>query len=163
MNISVVKKSGKNKAHGETIPVPVHLNKKLEAVYNSSPVISFLWKAEGKWPVESVSGNIAQLGYTPEEFLSEELLYGDIVHPDDLERILIEVRKHSEKKNTSYFSLNYRILAKSGEVRWVTERSFIKRDEESNITHFQGIIIDNTELEKTERELLETGKKYQII
>lgn len=126
-------------------------------------MISFLWEAKGEWPVESVSGNITQFGYTPEEFLSGKLVYGDIVHPEDIERIHLEVNKHSEKKNTTYFSLNYRILTKSGDVRWVTERSFIKRNEKGEITHFQGIIIDNTELENTERELLETGKKYQII
>ncbi|WP_407355146.1 PAS domain S-box protein [Methanolobus sp. WCC5] len=142
---------------------PAPVDKRLEAVYNSSPVISFLWKAEGKWPVEFVSGNITQFGYAPEEFLSGDILYGDIIHPDDLDRILLEVKKHSEKRNTYYFSLNYRILTKSGEIRWVTERSFIQRDEEGKITHFQGIIIDNTELERTERELLETGKKYQVI
>ncbi|WP_340820038.1 PAS domain-containing protein [Methanolobus sp. WCC4] len=153
--------SGKNGLHGGAMPAS--MDKRLEAVYNSSPVISFIWKAEGEWPVEYVSGNITQLGYFPEDFLSGKLLYGDIVHPDDLDRIHMEVNKHSGKKNTSYFSLNYRILTKSDEVRWVTERSFIKRDEDGNITHFQGIIIDNTELEKTERELLETGKKYQII
>ena len=163
MNISDAKRSGQDKAHEGTIPAPASIDKKLEAVYNSSPVISFLWKAEGQWPVEYVSGNITQLGYSPEDFLSGKLHYGDIVYPDDLDRILLEVKKHSEKKNTSYFSLNYRILTKSDEVRWVTERSFIKRNEDGNITHFQGIIIDNTELEKTERELLETGKKYQII
>ncbi len=142
---------------------PLSIEKKLEAVYNSSPVISFLWRAEGEWPVESVSGSISQLGYSPDEFLSGELLYGDIVHPDDLDRIHMEVDKHSRKKNSTFFTLNYRVLTKSGEVRWVTERSFIKRDEEGKITHFQGIIIDNTELEKTEKALLETGKKYQTI
>lgn len=139
------------------------IEKKLEAVYNSSPVISFLWKAEGEWPVESVSGNVSQLGYTPEDFLSGKVLYGSIVHPDDLDRVHQEVDKHSKKKNTSFFALNYRILAKNGDIRWVTERSFIKRDSEGYITHFQGIIIDNTELEKTERALVETGKKYQTI
>ncbi len=163
INISVVKDSGKNKAHGARSSALDPIDKKLEAVYNSSSVISFLWNAEGKWPVESISGNITRLGYTPEEFTTGKLVYGDIVHPDDIDRILLEVKKHSEKKNTSYFSLNYRILTKSGEVRWVTERSFIKRDAGGNITHFQGILIDNTELEKTERELLETGQKYQII
>ncbi|MDW7733062.1 MAG: PAS domain-containing protein, partial [Methanolobus sp.] len=139
------------------------VEKKLEAVYNSSPVISFLWRAEGEWPVESVSGSISQLGYTAEDFLSGELLYGDIVHPEDLERVHLEVDKHSRKRTSTFFTLNYRILTKSREVRWVTERSFIKRDSEGNITHFQGIIIDNTELEKTEKALLETGQKYQII
>ena len=139
------------------------VEKKLEAVHNSSPVISFLWKAEGEWPVESVSGNVSQLGYNSEDFLSGRVLYGNIVHPDDLDRVHLEVDKHSKKKNTSFFALNYRILAKNGDIRWVTERSFIKRDTEGNITHFQGIIIDNTELEKTEKALVETGKKYQTI
>ncbi|MDI3486190.1 MAG: hypothetical protein PWQ51_1495 [Methanolobus sp.] len=161
--ISDTKISENSSVQKGNVPDTVLVDKKLEAVYNSSPVISFIWKAEGNWPVEYVSGNITQLGYSPDEFLSGKLAYGDIVFPDDLDRILLEVKKHSEKKNTSYFSLNYRILTSSDEVRWVTERSFIKRDENGNITHFQGIIIDNTELEKTERELLETGKKYKII
>jgi len=139
------------------------LKKKLENVYNSSPVVSFLWKAEANWPVESVSNNVIQFGYTPEDFISGKLDYGHILHPDDLDRIDIEVKKVSEKKNASYFSLNYRIITKPGNIRWVTERSFIQRDEDGKISHFQGIIIDNTELEKTERQLLETDKKYQVI
>ncbi|MBP1909590.1 PAS domain-containing protein [Methanolobus bombayensis] len=163
IHISDKKESGDSKVQNISVHDTVLTDKRLEAVYNSSPVISFIWKAEGYWPVEYVSGNITQLGYSPDEFLSGKMVYGDIVHPDDLDRIHLEVKKHSEKKNTSYFSLNYRLLTSSDEIRWVTERSFIKRDEEGNITHFQGIIIDNTELEKTERALLETGKKYQII
>ncbi|WP_370574301.1 PAS domain-containing protein, partial [Methanomethylovorans sp.] len=74
------------------------VEKKLEAVHNSSPVISFLWKAEGEWPVESVSGNVSQLGYNSEDFLSGRVLYGNIVHPDDLDRVHLEVDKHSKKK-----------------------------------------------------------------
>lgn len=140
-----------------------NVEKKLETVYNSSPVISFVWRAEKEWPVESVSGSVSQLGYTPDDFLSGRYSYGNIVHPDDIERVHMEVNKHSKKKNTSFFTLNYRILTKGGDICWVTERSFIKRDNEGNITHFQGIIIDNTALEKTERELMETGKKYRTI
>lgn len=139
------------------------IEKKLETVYNSSPVISFMWRAENNWPVESVSNNIIQFGYTPDEFLSGKLDYGHILHPDDLDRIDLEVSKLSEKKSASYFSLNYRIITKSGAIRWVTERSFIKRNEDGKISHFQGIIIDNTELENTERQLLETDRKYQVI
>ncbi|WP_406660371.1 PAS domain-containing protein [Methanolobus sp. ZRKC3] len=139
------------------------IEKKLEAVYNSSPVISFMWRATDNWPVESVSSNVIQLGYTPDDFLSGKLDYGHMLHPDDIERINFEVSKLFKNKNASYFSLNYRIITKSGDIRWVTERSFIIRDGNGNITHFKGIIIDNTELEKTERELLETGKKYQVI
>jgi PAS domain S-box-containing protein len=139
------------------------LKKKLENVYNSSPVISFLWRAEDNWPVESVSNNVIQFGYNPDDFLSGKLDFGHILHPDDIDRIGSEVKKLSEKKHASYFSVNYRIITKSGDIRWVTEKSFIMRDDNGKITHFQGIIIDNTMLEKTEKQLLETEKKYQVI
>lgn len=145
------------------VPDNFCVEKKVETVYNSSPVISFIWKAEKNWPVESVSGSISQLGYIPDDFLSGRYSYEDIVHPEDVERVHMEVEKHSKKKNTSFFTLDYRILTKSGDTCWVTERSFIKRDTEGNISHFQGIIIDNTELERTEKELMETEKKYKTI
>ncbi|MEZ5336570.1 MAG: hypothetical protein R2741_15795 [Methanolobus sp.] len=98
VNISDIKSSGNSKVQKESVPDTVLADKKLEAVYNSSPVISFIWKAEGDWPVEYVSGNITQLGYSTAEFLSGKMVYGDIVHPDDLDRIHLEVKSILRKR-----------------------------------------------------------------
>ncbi len=137
--------------------------KKLEALYKVSPVIPFMWRVDERWSVEWVSANITQFGYTPEELMSGELDYADIVHPDDYDKISSEVKKLVKKGNISYFTLVYRILTKSGEVRYVTERSLLKRDADGNISRFQGLIIDNTEKEKSQHTLEHLKRKYHIL
>lgn len=126
-------------------------------------MISFIWKVDERWPVEWVSDNVTQLGYTPEELMSGKLDYADIVHPEDYGKINSEVKKLLKKGNTSYFTLVYRILTKSGEVRYITERSLLKRDGDGSISRYQGIIIDNTEKEKAEHTLKDVERKYRII
>ncbi|AKJ39666.1 histidine kinase dimerization/phosphoacceptor domain -containing protein [Methanosarcina barkeri] len=129
------------------------LKKELERVINTSPVIVFLWKYEPKWPAEFVSENITRLGYEVEDFTSNRLLYGDIVHPEDLEKMTDELEMNVEAGCTDYTS-EYRILTKSGEVRWVDERTVIQRSEDGEV-HLQGIILDITEHKKAEDALLQ--------
>jgi PAS domain S-box-containing protein len=93
--------------------------------------------------VEFVSENISQFGYKGEDFTSGKILYGNIIHPSDLEKVRSEV--HRSYENSENISHEYRILTKSGEVRWVDERSVIKRDEIGNIQYIQGIVVDVTD------------------
>ncbi|WP_406660313.1 PAS domain S-box protein [Methanolobus sp. ZRKC3] len=115
----------------------------LEDVIKSSPAVVFFWRPENDWPVDFVSENISQFGYEAEEFTSGKLLYGDIIHPSDLDTVREEVSiSYKEGKELSH---EYRILTKSGEVKWVDERSVIKRDPSGNVQYIQGIIVDITE------------------
>jgi PAS domain S-box-containing protein len=128
------------------------LKEEMEKVINTSPVIVFLRKYEPMWPAEFVSENITRLGYDVEDFTSKRLRYGDIVHPEDIEKIGAEVKMRVETGCTDYTS-EYRILTKSGEVRWVDERTFVQRSEDGEI-HLQGIILDITDHKKAEDALL---------
>ena len=129
------------------------LKEELEIVINNSPVVVFLWKYEDGWPIEFVSENITRLGYEVEDFTSNRILYKDIVYPEDLERMAVELKLHVETGCADYTS-EYRILTKSGEVRWVDERTVIQRNEEGEV-HLQGIILDITEHKKAEDALLQ--------
>jgi len=129
------------------------LKEEMERVINNSPVIVFLWKYAEGWPAEFVSENITRLGYEAEDFTSKEILYGDIVHPDDLEKMKKELTRNVEEGCDVYTS-EYRVFTKSGEVRWVDERTFIQRDGKGGI-HLQGIILDITEHKKAEEALLQ--------
>ncbi len=111
-------------------------------IVNNSPMVVFLWKVEHNWPVEFVSENIRLFGYSAKEFMSGELSYGDIIHPDDLEKVQTKVTDNIES-NKSCFDQEYRILTKSGEVRWINERTFVQHDED-NIDFIEGIIVDIT-------------------
>ncbi len=129
------------------------LKEEMERVINNSPVIVFLWKYKPGWPADFVSENIVRLGYEVEDFTSKRILYEDIVHPEDLEKMHEELEGNVESGCDLYTS-EYRIFTKSGEVRWVDERTFIQRDEKGEI-HLQGVILDITEHKKAEEALLQ--------
>ncbi len=138
------------------------LKEDMERVVNNSPVVAFLWKYEDKWPAEFVSKNVTRLGYEVEDFTSHRVLYGDIIHPDDFKKVESELEMNVKSGSEAY-SLEYRIFTKSGELRWVDERTFIQRDLKGGI-HLQGVILDITEHKKAEDALLlvEEVRKKEI-
>lgn len=126
--------------------------RELDKIINSSPAVIFLWKAENGWPVEFVSDNILQFGYEAEEFISGKLKFADIIHPHDLGKV---VKLFSKSNMTDYpgFTIDYRIITKSGDVRWVNERTLIRRDDDGNLINYEGIIFDVTDRKKSEHEM----------
>lgn len=138
----------------------------LEKIISNGPVIAFLWKAENtaeeKWPVEYVSDNVSLLGYTVEDFISGRLLYADIVHPDDLPEVEMELSEISHAGGT-VFVKEYRIRTKSGEDKWVKEQTFIQRNDEGVVTHYQGTIFDITEQKNKEMALEEALRKQRSL
>jgi PAS domain S-box-containing protein len=130
----------------------LEMAKELISVINKVPVTVFLWRPEKYWPAEFVSENIKQFGYTIEEFTSGKLMYGNIVHPDDLERVERELSRRIEEEYVD-FTHEYRILTKSGEVRWVEERTFIEADENGVVKYLKGIVLDITERKRKEKLL----------
>lgn len=128
------------------------MKKMIENVINNSPVVIFFWRAEHNWPVEFVSKNIKQFGYSAEDFISGELLYGDIIHPSDILKVRNNYTRSLEAGLNNYIQ-EYRVLTKSGEVRWIEERTFIEYDEDNKLTSIQGIIVDITENKKSNKFL----------
>jgi PAS domain S-box-containing protein len=130
----------------------LEMAKELISIINKVPATVFLWRPEKYWPADFVSENIKQFGYTVEEFTSGKLLYGNIVHPDDLNRVERELTRRIEEDYMD-FSQEYRILTKAGEVRWVEERTFIEADENGVVKYLKGIILDITERKRKEKLL----------
>jgi PAS domain S-box-containing protein len=82
-------------------------------IINTGPVIVFLWKAKENWPVETVSSNISQYGYTTGDFISGRISYGSIIHPDDLPRVTAEVEYNGANKTDTFYQ-TYRSSIKTG-------------------------------------------------
>lgn len=126
--------------------------RKANLIIENSPVILFIWKAEEGWPVEFVSNNISQYGYTAEEFYAGYRKFTDIIYPDDLERINREVIQYSNEGRKDFRQI-YRIICKNQDIRWVDDWTLIIRDEKGIVTHFQVIIRDITERKWAEERL----------
>ena len=134
----------------------------LNFIVNKSPAIAFLWRASDTWPVEFVSENITQFGYMPDDLTSGKIPYSSIVHPNDLKRVVAEVVQYTQEDRTE-FTQEYRILTKSGQVRWIDDRTWVRRNVEGHVTHYQGIVFDITERKKAEEELRRVNNIQSLI
>ncbi|WP_214043980.1 PAS domain S-box protein, partial [Methanomethylovorans sp.] len=134
----------------------------LKEIVTHSPVVLFLWKAEDGWPVEYVSDNISQFGYSTIDFLSRELNFESIVHQDDLQRVALEVKTYSEN-GVDDFSQEYRIITADGSTKWVNDRTVIVRNDDGVITHYQGTVLDITSRKEAEGELRLRGERLRSL
>lgn len=137
--------------------------KALNTIINLSPVIVFRWENKIGWPVEYVSENIEVFGYSPEDFYTRNTSYSSIIHPDDLEAVCHEVEKYSQDSKCQNFTQEYRIITKSGKVRWTLNFISISRNNQGNITHFHGIVLDITERKRAQDSLNREREAFQII
>jgi len=134
-------------------------------IIKESPAVAFLWKNEEGWPVEFVTENVSVLfGYTTDDFISNRISYIDVVHPEDLERVTKEVSEFSSEEGRDRFTHEpYRIIAKGGSVKWVSDSTFIRRDEQGQITHYQGIVEDFTEAKEIDGTLRESETLFRTL
>jgi len=116
----------------------------IESLLARGPVIVFLWRFEEDFPVEHVTENVRQLGYTPEDFTSGRVSWPDLTHPDDDPRLRREVEE-ALAGGRDEFKQTYRLFDSDGRVRWIEDNNLVIRNEAGDITHIQGVILDVTE------------------
>lgn len=133
-------------------------------IIGTSPLVAFIWKKAQGWPVEFVSENIETVfGYSPDEFRSGRIRYDEIVYPDDLNRVMKEVEEYSGIEGCHEFVHKpYRILTKQGQIRWVDDRTRIKRSQTGDISHYQGVILDITERKNMEEIMVQSEKMLSV-
>jgi PAS domain S-box-containing protein len=162
LNVNFQTAGNRENLRGEALQAALEKEETLRMMINNSHVVLFLWKNKNEWPVEFVSENVAKFGYTAEDFTSGRVMYKDIIYSDDLKMVEQEFEK-KVKSGASAFCMEYRIVMKAGDVRWINKRTFIQRDIGGEATHFQGVVLDITKRKKSEEELEETLKMQQVL
>jgi PAS domain S-box-containing protein len=135
--------------------------KELQGIIDKSPVILVLWRPEPGGPVSFISDSVAQWGYRRDDFVST-LVYDDIIHKEDIERERQEFRGFVSN-GASDFVQEYRVVTKSGEVRWVEDHTFVRRDAKGNPTSYEGIVIDVTAREIAQQKSEELTSRLQAV
>ena len=104
-------------------------------------------------------GNQIELmtGYSQKDFSSRVVKWTDLFYEEDLESTR-EVFKHALKGDKTY-TREYRVRAKSGDLRWMQEWSHIICDDKGDVEYITGILIDITENKKTEAARLKCERR----
>jgi PAS domain S-box-containing protein len=153
--------SERKKADAELAKV-FQQRKELELIVNKSQAVAFLWRAADGWPVEYVSQNVEQWGYQAEDFTAGVIDYDDLIHRDDLARVVAEVADCSAT-GINDLKQEYRLITKPGDVLWVEDVTCIRRDDNGNISHYQGLVLDVTEKQKAQDELLHHKQNLELL
>lgn len=91
------------------------------------------------------------LGYTPEEWLSEPDFWMHQVHPEDLPRVLADVKRYVTD-GTNYVT-EYRLKTRAGDWRWIRDETVVVKDEVGKARFIHGVFFDITERKQAETDL----------
>jgi PAS domain S-box-containing protein len=134
--------------------------KLIESIVESSPAIIFRWIVQEGWPVEFVSKNVAQLGYSQGDMLSGKVSWPGITHPDDTPRLEKEVEGFLAN-GTDSWSQTYRIRAADGLYRWMRDWNLVLRDAQGVPRKIQSIVIDIAQEKAEEEQRLQAQKELE--
>lgn len=141
----------------------IEKSKLLERIVSQSPAVAFSWYAKEGWPVEFVSENVRQFGYTPEDFYSGRVSYARIIHPEDRQRVGAEVAAQSEDRSSCGFTQEYRLLTADNRSVWVDDRTLIIRDDTGAITHYQGVVLDISDRKRADEAVRSSQEMLRLV
>ena len=118
--------------------------KRLERVIGHSPVVAISWRNEPGWPASYVSDNISRFGYAPDAFLSGELRFDELIHPDDLPRIASEVERH-QRDGPDVYDQSYRLRHGNGHWIRIEDHTWLTRNRHGLVTGIHGVLMDVTD------------------
>lgn len=140
-------------------------NENLAALLNVGSHLSlFIWEDAQGWPVRFVSDNIESLlGYKKARLESHEIQYRDLIHQDDLPRVMEEVNSLlSNKSGASLSHEDYRVKHAKGHDIWVSDTTILLRYEDGK-NHLYGYLIDVTERKQLQIALEMERNRLQLI
>ena len=117
----------------------------LSTVVSRFPAVAYQRLPDADWTMQFLSDGCLQLtGYNAAEFGGNAVrTWASIISADDFVRAWHDVQ--NQLASGANYSVEYRVVAPDGELRWVSERGVGVRDREGEITSLVGIILDFTE------------------
>ncbi len=101
------------------------------------------------------------LGFSAEEFPDVLDSWASRLHPDDKDRVFAAVRAHLEQRVP--YDIEYRILNKQGQYRWVQARGQALWDEQGRPVRMAGTLQCITARKETELALHESQERFQQV
>jgi PAS domain S-box-containing protein len=120
-------------------PKPDDYIKALEELIRHMPVIALVRPAGEGGHVKVMSAQVSILGYSPEDFTSGKLVYEDIIYPEEVSGVMLELLENT-REGAYEVMQRYRVRTEKGEVIPVEEQTLIYRDEKGEPLYYLTIV-----------------------
>lgn len=117
--------------------------RRLSTMIDNIPGLVYRCQNNENWTMEFISHGSAYLtGYEPWELINDKVIaYNDIIFEEDREYVRENVNQACNKTKSA-FEIEYRIITKSGEMRWVWEKGTCVYDGNGELIAIEGIIFN---------------------
>jgi diguanylate cyclase (GGDEF)-like protein/PAS domain S-box-containing protein len=122
-------------------------------IVQNSPVILYRLRGEPSFPLTYISHNITKLGHDPQTLLASPSWAQSLIHPDDQAKVG-EAMARVLEKDALGASIEFRLCAGDGTLRWVENRYVPVRDKDGRLIEVEGIIIDISERKAAEDKIV---------
>jgi two-component system sensor kinase FixL len=127
---------------------------RLAILFQNLPGMAYRCVDQRNWPMEFVSEGCFELsGYSRSDFEDLNVFWRELIHPDDRDCVRRKIRKAIDA--TDAFEIEYRVITRANEERWVWERGRAVNSEFNNNIRFEGFVSDVTDRKRTEMALVE--------
>ena len=142
--------------------VAVNHSRVLDTLVENLEGMAYRCRHDPHWTMVFVSRGCLELsGYTAAELIDNARISWELVtHRDDREMVRQSI--DNAVRSGRRFAVQYRIVTRTGETRWVSERGIAIRDEQGG-TAIEGFIEDITERKATHEALEQAELRYRNI
>ena len=146
----------------ETIPDSAERERQWSNLISNLPGIVYHCLNDNKWTMTFISHQCKEItGYDPLDIINNaKKAYIDLIFEEDREHVWNTVQ-NALKKSEPY-EINYRIVSRQNEIRWVWERGVGVEDENGEVS-LEGFIEDITNQKLAEEALKESEEKYRAL
>ena len=82
------------------------------------------------------------LGYTQDEWMQDALLWVELMHPEDRDRVIESCEEANRKQEP--WRAEYRMLTRDGRVVWIRDEAVLVRGSRGQPLCWQGVMMDIT-------------------
>jgi PAS domain S-box-containing protein len=137
--------------------------RKAQMIVENSPAVLFTVDPNENFRILYITENIRQFGYSSSKLVSSKTSILDLIHPEDVIRLLDYHYAKESENGIPAFSGEYRIRKGDGTYRWVEDRTREVYDSEGRIYVHEGILQDITERKNIREEILRSQERYRVL
>jgi len=137
-------------------------NQDINKILDYLPGMVYKCFYDEQWTMKFISKGCKDLtGYNKQEILDNSTIpYSQVIHKKDREKVAQLIKKGV--KNNGFYDLEYRIITKDQDIKWVREQGRAVYDKQSNVKYLLGFITDITNSKSEYNELKEIKERLEL-